>query len=234
MPWQEDETKFPSDDAKPPNWQIRFVSTLCPRCGWDMEGEKDADVMICKNCDSVWRCPKDTFEAVPFTVMAADSKDAVMYLPFWRMTPRWEGIRITSYADLIRVANLPRAVQKAYETQPVHFWSPAFKVSPSLFARLSRQITMLQPAVEPNESFGGASFYHVNLPPQEAAESIMITFANLIADKRHLYPRLAQIKAAADAFLLVYYPFKITLRELIHLSQPLAIDRQALNLGSHL
>jgi len=32
----------------------------------------------------------------------------------------------------------------------------------------------------------------------------------------------------------VYYPFKITLREFIHLSAPLAIDRQALNFGAYL
>ncbi len=29
-----------------------FVPTLCPRCGWDMEGERDSLVLICRNCDS--------------------------------------------------------------------------------------------------------------------------------------------------------------------------------------
>ena len=32
--------------------QVRFVPTLCPRCGWDMEGERDSLVLICRNCDT--------------------------------------------------------------------------------------------------------------------------------------------------------------------------------------
>ncbi|MBN1664165.1 MAG: hypothetical protein JW943_11240 [Deltaproteobacteria bacterium] len=234
LPWREEEMQILLSDAKPPNWQIRFVSTLCPRCGWDLEGEKNAVVMTCRNCDSVWNCPKDTFEPVPFSVMPNTSKDAVMYLPFWRMTPRCEGITLSSYADLIRAANLPKAVQPAYETQPVYFWSPAFKVNPALFIRLARQMTLLQPPVELNESFGGASVHSATLPMTEAVESMMITLACVITDKRRMYPKLANIKATADDVMLVYHPFRITLRELIHLSAPLAIDRQALNLGVHL
>src|SRR3989339_2060059 len=37
--------------------RFRFVPTLCPHCGWDMEGQKDSLVLICRNCDSAWPCP---------------------------------------------------------------------------------------------------------------------------------------------------------------------------------
>ena len=64
--------------------------------------------------------------------MTAFSKEAILYLPFWRMKPRVEGIHLVSYADLIRLANLPKVINRAFESAPLYFWSPAFKVSPAL------------------------------------------------------------------------------------------------------
>jgi hypothetical protein len=40
--------------AESPNWRIHFISTLCPGCGWDLEGKKDSLVLLCKNCVSAW------------------------------------------------------------------------------------------------------------------------------------------------------------------------------------
>ncbi|MDP2268046.1 MAG: hypothetical protein Q8K46_02655, partial [Deltaproteobacteria bacterium] len=64
------------------NWQIRFIPTLCPGCGWDLQGEKDALVLTCANCDSAWTCRGNAFEKVTFSVVA-DTEPAACYLPFW-------------------------------------------------------------------------------------------------------------------------------------------------------
>lgn len=232
--WQPEKMEQVLSNVKTPNWQVRFISTLCPRCGWDLQGDKDALVMICRNCDSAWRCPEDKLEAVPFTVLPAGGNDEIIYLPFWRMKTHWEGLSLASYADLIRLANLPKAIQVVFESQPLDFWSPAFKVNPALFLRLARQMTIVQPDIETNLSFNGAAFSQVTLSMQEASESLMITMANLAKNKRLIYPELANIKAYAHDIMLVYQPFKIGHREFIHLSKPIAIDRQAMNLSVYL
>jgi hypothetical protein len=234
LPWPPEAETLPLDDAKPPNWQVRFLSTLCPKCGWDLEGEKDAFIMICRKCDSTWHCPKNAFEAVPFSVMPATVKEPVIYLPFWRMKPRCEGVPLSSLADLIRLANLPRVVRPADESKPVHFWSPAFKVNPALFLRLAGQMTTIQPDAETHDSFDNIDLYRVTLSMAEAVESMMITLAQMTVYKRRLYPELAKIELAAEAVRLVYHPFKIGPREFIHTTAPIAIDRQALNLAMHL
>ena len=43
--------EFPGEK---PDWQLHFVATLCPNCGWDLSGERDALVLLCKNCNSAW------------------------------------------------------------------------------------------------------------------------------------------------------------------------------------
>ena len=37
---------LPLDQEK--DWQVTFVSTLCPQCGWDLLGERDSVVLFCK------------------------------------------------------------------------------------------------------------------------------------------------------------------------------------------
>ena len=221
-------------EMKPPNWQVRFISTLCPHCGWDLEGERDAQVLLCGNCDSAWQCAGTRFERVPFSVAAASSRKPVLYLPFWRMTPRAEGIPLGSCADLIRLANLPRAIGRGFEEKPAYFWAPAFKLSPALFLRWARQMTAFQPEGETGESLAGASFHPATLAGREAAESMKITLAGLAVDKRRVHPRLREIQMSATETVLVYQPFIIGRHELVHETMGTAIDRTALLFGTYL
>ena len=221
--------------GKPPNWQVRFIATLCPRCGWDMDGASDAVVLTCSNCDTAWQCPQDRFVETTFAVFtAAASGGAVAHLPFWRMKPRVEGVALDSYADLIRIANLPKAVRPDFEALPVYFWSPAFKVNPALFLRWCRQMTVCQPAGKMGESLAGLSCYPVTLPAGEAVESMVVTLAGLVSDKRRIYPRLKDMRIDAEETRLVYHPFRVGSRELIHETMQVTLDRTALDYGTYL
>ncbi|MBA4397530.1 MAG: hypothetical protein C0394_09140 [Syntrophus sp. (in: bacteria)] len=224
----------PAADAKPPDWRIRFIPTLCPRCGLDLQGEGDVLVLTCKNCNSAWRCSGETFTEAPFAVLAAAAKKEIVYLPFWRMKPRAEGIALDSYADLIRLANLPKVMNANFASAPVYFWSPAFKVNPDLFLRWSRQMTVYQPQGRMRETFAGASCYPVTLAGHEAEESMKITLADLIIAKHRIYPLLTDIRLAAEEIMLVYHPFLVSSRELIHETMQLTLDRTALHYGAHL
>jgi DNA-directed RNA polymerase subunit RPC12/RpoP len=216
--------------------EIRFVPTLCPRCGWDMEGERDSLVLICRNCSSAWTCPKDAFIPVEFTVMAPppETEEIAIYLPFWRMKPRIEGMELATYADLIRIANLPKAIIPAYSALPLRFWSPAFKINPSLYSRWARQMTIFQPAGSEGDQLPKTPLYPVTLPLREAAEAIVITLAEMLTDKRRLYPRLSGLGVTLDESRLEYHPFLLEGNDLLHASLRVALDRTALAYGIRL
>jgi hypothetical protein len=213
--------------------QVRFVPTLCPRCGWDMEGERDSLVLVCRNCDSAWACPADAFAPAEFTVMAPPpgTKEIAAYLPFWRMKPRVEGMEVATYADLIRVANLPQAIAPSFTATPLRFWSPAFKVNPALYSRWARQMTLFQPVGDEGDRLPGAPLYPVTLPLREAAEGIVITLAQMIIDKRRLYPRLPELRITLEESRLEYHPFLLNGNELLHAFLRIALDRTALAYG---
>ena len=215
------------------DWDIAFVSTLCPQCGWDLEGGKDTLVLTCRNCDSAWTCKGTTFEKVAFSVMANVEPDTY-YLPFWRMKTRIEGITLQSYADLIRLGNLPKVISYTFEEKELYFWSPAFKVNPSLFLRWSRQLTTFQPGGEAIEKLPVRSIYPVTLPISEAIKSIIITMASIITDKRKFLAILPEIRISLEESQLVYHPFVLSHNELVHAKTGLSIDRNALNFGMFL
>jgi len=213
--------------------QVRFVPTLCPHCGWNMEGEKDSLVLLCRNCNSAWACPERSFERVEFAVIAPPPGTGyiTIHLPFWRMKPRIEGIELASYADLIRVANLPKAITPAFAAAPLYFWSPAFKVNPALYLRWARQMTVFRPVGEADDRLPETSLYPVTLPLREASEGIVITLAQMITDKLKLYPQLAGLRITLEESRLEYHPFLQSRNELLHPFLRVSLDRTALAYG---
>ncbi|MEN6318670.1 MAG: hypothetical protein ABFD82_07940 [Syntrophaceae bacterium] len=219
--------------ARPQNWKIQFISTLCPQCGWNLDGEKDALIMICRNCSTAWSCQGNSFKKTNFAVLKGVGKIS-QYLPFWKMKARIEGLKLDSYADLIRAGNLPKAVTSAFEGKPLFFWSPAFKVNPALFLRWARQMTIYQPEGNTDSELSKISLYPVNLDISEAEECIKITIADIVSDKRKIFPTLPQMHITLDDFQLVYHPFIESHNELIHESMRLSFDKKSLAFGSNL
>jgi len=99
---------------------VQFIAAMCPHCGWDLEGERDALVLYCKNCSAAWRSTPQGLTRVEFAHMAGDD-ETVLFLPFWRMAVDLAGIELASFADLVKVGNLPKVIQEGWDEQKIHF-----------------------------------------------------------------------------------------------------------------
>jgi len=219
---------FPSDQLK--DCEIRFVPTLCPHCGWDLSGERDSAVLFCKNCDSAWTASGTGLKPLDFGIIPS-KEEGVLHLPFWRMKAHIDGLRLQSFADLLRLANVPRLPKEEWEGLDFYFWSPAFKVPPELFLRLSQGMTISQPQGEFEKEFSKATLYPVTFPLGEAEESIQVTIANFAMNKKTLLQKLNGIHIRLDQSLLVYLPFIPVGQELIESQTKFCIHKNALKLG---
>jgi len=216
-----------------PNWHTQFIPTLCPDCGWDLKGRSDALVLNCKNCGSVWGPTKSGFKQLKFSVMQTNEKN-VIYLPFWRIKADVNGITLNSYADLVRIANLPKAIQKDWEDKEFQFWSTAFKVRPQVFIRLGRSITLSQPMEKMLRKLPDARIHPVTLPLKEAVESLIINLASFMKPREDLFPLLHDITIMPKSFLLIYIPFVEHHHEFIQPKLNLTLNKNQLNLASNL
>jgi len=214
-------------------WHIDFIPLLCPNCGADLPGEKDALIVFCDNCHSAWTPVNKNFTKVKFFVWPEEG-DNITYLPFWQLKVKVGGIQLETYADLIKIANLPKAPSEAWTKMPFYFYSPAFKVNAALFLRWCRQLTAAPVPSDLVADFQAKNVHPANLPVNEALESALLSLVSLIADKRHLAELLPAFNFTLEDYSLILHPFKTGPGELIHTKLGFGMEKSALNMGAYL
>jgi len=216
-----------------PKWDLHFIPTLCPSCGWDLEGSRDSIVLCCKNCSSVWRPIKKNLKKL--TVAHLPSNDGnVTYMPFWRIKANISGINLRSYADLIKVANLPKVAQKGWDQVRFHFWCPAFKVRPQNFLQIAGSMTVSQFFKKLSPEMPEGKRHPVNLPVKEAVESLKLNLANFMRPREKMTETIENITITPESYLLTYIPFNEEHHELVQPDISLAINRNMLGLAKNL
>lgn len=216
-----------------PHWPLDFLSTLCPQCGWDLSGERDAMALACDNCHTVWWPKGGKLEPLNAAHLPDPSDDTV-YMPFWRIRADIEGIALNSYADLIRLANLPKVAQPGDDERDFHFWCPAFKVRPQAFLTFAAQATTCQvrEGLTPGQPKG--RLQGVNLPLPEAAQSLTLILAVFARPRQRMDEMLPGLRLHARRFLLVYLPFREGPHEFVNAQMNLAINKNLLKHAKNL
>jgi len=227
LPEDFDTSSLPGGHA---DWSVRFVPALCPNCGWDLKGQRDSLALNCDHCNSVWYPGKEKLKKLKFAHLPEEG-DHVTYLPFYRVKADVSGLTLESYADLVKVANLPKVVQEDWKDRPFYFWSPAFKVRPQDFIRFARNLTLSQPQGKWVEELPDAPLYPVTLPLTEATESLKLNLANFMKPQRILFPELQEIKISPKSFLLLFIPFHERGHELTQPAFQLRINKNLLTYG---
>jgi hypothetical protein len=217
----------------PADWRIHFVSTLCPNCGWDLEGERDALVLICKNCKSTWHAIGEKLQQVSFAQFRGKG-DGLVYLPFWSIDADIADLLLKSYADLIRVANIPKTIRTGWDDIPLRFWIPAFKVRPQVFLRLAGHLTCSQPHQNLIAELPDGRVHPSTLPLGEALESLKLILAGLLRSRQTLLARLQDIHITVKGFTLIYIPFHEAHHEFIQPDFQLSIQKNVLALAKNL
>ena len=216
-----------------PRWYITFMGTVCPQCGWNLDGARDSVVLTCNNCETAWEASKGKFIQVNFATVPG-KKDDVFYLPFWKMNVRFKDPEINSYADFIRITNQPKAVQTQWEHQDICFWTPAFKIRPKIFLQLSKNLTINQMTFALNNNIPQKNLFPVTLPQREAAQSIKVILASLAMNKKAVFSFLPQTHCIVRETTLVFLPFNDTRHEIHQEHLPVSIHKKTLEYGRYL
>jgi len=216
-----------------PRWKLTFMATLCPQCGWNLEGQKDSVVLTCSNCETAWEASKGKFTPVNFFEVPSQNEDS-QYLPFWKISARTKGLEINSFADFIRLTNQPRVLGKEWENDEMSFWSPAFKIRPKVFLTLSTRFTISQKHFPIEEEIPKKNLYPVTLPRTEAIQALKVILAGATLNKKNVFPHLSSIKFVIKDSALVYLPFKETGHEMVQEHMQISINKNTLEFGRKL
>jgi hypothetical protein len=212
---------------------LLFVTTLCPNCGWDLEGAADSLVLHCKNCVSAWYPAGRKLKPLKFGVIQERGED-ILYLPFWRIRSDITGIDLATYADLVKIANLPRVVRSADKSEPFRFWVPAFKVRPNVFLRLAENMTLGRRLSGLKTALPLPPYHSVTLPVTEALEGLKTILAAFYTPRHRVREVVPDIEVRARSFTLVYVPFREGHHEYIQTGHQFAITKNTLALSGNL
>jgi predicted RNA-binding Zn-ribbon protein involved in translation (DUF1610 family) len=223
----EEESLKEFDD--PSSWEAAFLPALCPNCGWDLPGGRKSVALICGNCSRGWQAVGGAFRPLDYGVQVVEEGGDRVYLPFWRMEAGIEGLELVSFADLARLANLPRTIRKEWEERALEFWAPAFRVRTNVFLRLARQLTSTPLDLRVEERVpGNSELFPATLVMREALESVKITLAGMAARKREIFPLLPAVKVRLRRTSLVYLPFAVRGGDFIQEEYGVSFRRNAL------
>lgn len=221
------------EGAESSSWGVRFLATVCPGCGWDLHGERDSLVLMCRNCNTAWQAAATALESLPVAHLPS-TEGVGLHLPFWQISADIQGLELKHDRDLIRVANLAKVLPEDAPSRPVRFWTPAFKVRPKVFLRLARTLTLTQAYAPAKEGLPSGNTYPVTLRAAEGVDTVKIVIASFLKPVDQLPKLLPGVRIRAKESRLVYLPFTEGHHEWknadLHLSIPKAVLRHAIHL----
>lgn len=215
-----------------PDWRLTFVAALCPDCGWDLEGQRTALVLHCRNCASSWYPSGETLTRVQSDCLKGGGTD-LHYLPFWQITCDVSEIALKTFGDLARVANLPKIVDASLEAREFRFWTPAFKLRARAFMRLAENFTITQPQNLLIPALPPERHHAVTLPVEEACESLKVVLAGFLKPRRRIAELLTRIVISPTHFRLAYLPFREDQHDFIQAQTGQAVNKNLLSLSAH-
>jgi hypothetical protein len=210
-----------------PHWPINFLPTLCPQCGWDLTGSRDCLALNCTNCNTTWWAKSGKLLKLP-TAHIPHGNGGCVYLPFWRIQADVSPIPLNSYADLVKAANLPKAIAPGWEHRPFYFWTPAFKVRPQSYLTIANNVTLHQPDGDLSDGRPEEALHAVTLPLKEAVESLKLLVAGFIKPVGRRTQWVPRIQIQARDFTLVYIPFHDGHHDLMQPDLNLAVNKKML------
>jgi hypothetical protein len=214
-----------TDDSS--GWKVNFLSALCPNCGWDLPGGRKSVVLLCAKCEHAWGPGEGGFVPVVYG-FSSEEGQGYNYLPFWKLQVAIDGLPLDSYADLVRLANLPVAVRREWEERRPSFWTPAFRVRPRVFLRLAKQLTTLPEGPETDTEVRRGEIHAVTLGSAAALQTVKLVLAELMVRRKDFYPLLPEVKVNVEEARLVFLPFAVQAGDFIHRRLRISVRRNSL------
>ncbi|MCP3889196.1 MAG: hypothetical protein GY702_10035 [Desulfobulbaceae bacterium] len=211
----------------------QFISTMCPACGGLLDGESDSVVLHCSNCSSHWREEKGKFSEVDLSVAGAVVRDAEL-LPFWKVEFAVKELGIESFGDYIRFTNQPVVLSHHYDSRPLFFLVPAFKMNPKAFLQVASQLTVSQLRLSETKAPRSLKGYPVTLKQGEAVQMIKSIIAATTISREKKFPLLPALTANDPKISLTYIPFVKKSHDFVQLDTSAAIQTAALKYGRSL
>ncbi len=222
--------------TKPPD-DVVYLPALCPNCGADLAAAPESVALPCTNCGLLWDPSAEGMAERPFSLVPAPQEKDALFLPFWRMSARVEGLESFLHVDPLKQIPPAYGLPTPISFPEFSLWAPAFFINPVVFLRLCERATMWQPADCGEKGAArtvGLDLYPVTLPGPEAKKILPLILTLVVADRGRVLPLILHADIEAIEQSLVYLPFQKTAGEVTCAEMRAAVELNALKYGRNL
>ncbi len=226
----------PPTGTRPPN-DLVYLPALCPNCGGDLSAAPESVALPCTNCGLLWAPSAGGMAERPFSLVPAPQKKDALFLPFWRMSARVEGLEPSLHVDPLKHIPPAYGLPESISFPEFSLWAPAFFINPVLFLRLCERATMWQPADCGEKGAARTArldLYPVTLPGPEAKKLLPLILTLVVADRGRVLPSILHADMEAIEQSLVYVPFQKRAGEATCAEMRAAVELNALKHGRNL
>lgn len=217
-------------------WEPRFLATICPDCGGELQAGGNSLVLHCDNCATAWVEEKGRFVRLEYRLVSSSSTE-VQYLPFWHLLVEGVGTKLSSFGDLIELTNQPVVLNATHREQPLGFLVPGFKLTPNAFLHAAKNMTLRQPCFQQMsiaESVSRTTRYPATLPYSEAIQALKIILAASAVSVGRVMKLLPELQFRVTGVRLLYVPFRPSNHDWIDDNTGISISSAALRFGRSL
>jgi hypothetical protein len=209
-------------------WGPSFFAALCPECGLDLDASPRSVVLFCRGCRSAWQGAAGGLRRVPCDALPASPAAAL--LPFWRLRAAIDAFPLRTGDDLTRFANVSSGVRKGAGTDQLWFWVPAFPMSPAVYFRVARQLTIAQLPLGATAPEGTAwgTVQPATIEADKAFGAVKVLLAQLGQPRKEVFPRIAGATVRLEEARLALLPFDPSAGDWIQPQTGAAIARSTL------
>lgn len=212
------------------DWRVRFLATLCPRCGAGLDGAGDCQVVLCGNCQTAWALGPEGLSGVEWRLHPGKPATP-LYLPFWKIKAQIPALALASFADLLERTNQPFLPRPGWRDRGLSFWVPAIRLRPKIFLLAGRQATLGQWQVRPETGEVRPNLFPVTLPAAEARQAVKLILAAATTSPRLIFPHLPQVALTGVRIELVFLPFADQGHDWVQPETGVVIAKNILQLG---
>ncbi|PIE58285.1 MAG: hypothetical protein CSA33_03590 [Desulfobulbus propionicus] len=212
-------------------WEVQSLASLCPHCGAILQGASDTLVLHCGICGRAWTYGEEEhLRQVTWQVQSGLS--STLSLPFWVIQARIPALSIRTLSDFIVRTNQPLLPREGWQSMPMRFVIPGFKIRPKFFLQAGKQGTLNQwRLAEKSGVFDADLFYPVTLSDTEALQSVKVILAACASSPQHMHPHLPKVRLEAPHLRLVYLPFQDRGHEWYQQEMGITIAKNILRFG---
>ena len=211
---------------------MRYLATLCPHCGWNLDGSADGVVLHCGNCHRAFEIAANALNEVVWSMTSNDA--AGVKLPFWKLTGTIPALGMSSFGDLVEAADVHLPAGSTVQEQRLSFFVPGFKIRPKYFLLSAQRATLGQHGLRPGSRWANRSkrlLHPVTLSSREAGQAIKVVLASVIKNRKALYPTLPMARFEVEATELVYVDFADRGYDMHTPDLGIALAKNVLNFG---